>query len=366
MDHRDIARIRMHRQRLWSEPFGQPKDVVRWLGAMQSQEFGLAKWSVGQRSTGTVEDDVERAFANGSILRTHVLRPTWHFVPAEDIRWMLALTARRVHALNAYHYRRLELDDHLFARCNTILRSALEAEPHLTRKELGAALERAGIVATGVRLGYILIRAELDAVVCSGPRRGKQHTYALLEERAPNARSMDPDEALAELVARYFASRGPATARDFAWWSSLTVAEALRGLAMAGPRLEGRDVDGRTYWYDPSVAESEPRARTPRMDLVPCYDEIVVSYSESRDILQGEVAALDRALHPHALLLDGRLLGKWRVMEGRGTMTVEAVLHRSLSRAETIGLDEAVRRFERFRGYPATLRLEVGLSAGSG
>jgi Winged helix DNA-binding domain len=365
MNHRDIACMRMRVQRLWADPFARPADVVRWLGAMQSQEFGLAKWSVGQRTTGSVEADVERVFAGGAILRTHVLRPTWHFVTADDIRWLLRLTAPRVHALNAYHYRRLELDGGLFARSNAVIREALAGGRNLTRKEIGTELERAGIAADGVRLGYILIRAELDAVVCSGPRRGKQHTYALLDERAPNARSLDPDDALLELVTRYFASRGPATARDFAWWSSLTVAETRRGLAMAGPRLERREVDGRTYWFDPSAAESRVGDRTPRMDLVPCYDEIVVAYGESRDVLQGNVAALERAAHPHAVLRDGRLVGKWRTAEGRG-VTVEALLHRPPSRAEAAGLEEAVERFGRFRDAPATLRLHDRADAAPG
>ena len=236
----------MRSQRLWGDPFDSGVDVVRWLVAVQSQDFPISRWSIGQRTRSATEQDVDRAFANGAILRTHVLRPTWHFVLPEDIRWMLALTGPRVRAKNALYARRLGLDDATFAKSNRVLAGAVDGG-HRTRSELRADLERSGIDATGLRLAFIVSNAELEALVCSGGRRGAQHTYASIDERAPDAKTLDRDEALAELARRYFASRGPATLHDLSWWSGLPLTDCRRGVDLAGnASLDHETLDGDT------------------------------------------------------------------------------------------------------------------------
>jgi DNA glycosylase AlkZ-like len=243
----DVAQRRLRNERLVGPAFAAPADVVSWLGAVQSQDYGGAKWAVAQRARGCSDADVEEACDRGDIVRTHVMRPTWHFVTSADARWMLELTAPRVHAANAYYYRQLELDERVFTKSHAALAAALRGGRHLTRVELGHALERAGIRAAGTRLAYVLMRAELDAVICSGPRRGKQFTYALFDERVPASKPLARDQALAELVRRYFASHGPATVQDFAWWSGLTVADGTKGIDLAkashhaAPRPEKTD-----------------------------------------------------------------------------------------------------------------------------
>jgi len=210
---------------------------------MQSQEFAYAKWSVAQRTNGAINARMDQALADGTILRTHVVRPTWHFVLPADIRWLLDLTAPRVNALSAYYFRQLGLDDAVFAKTNALFSKVLKGGGQLTRTELNAMLQRSGIAASGQRLGYILMRAELDAIICSGARRGKQQTYALFDERVRRAKRMRRDDALAELTRRYFVSRGPATLKDYVVWSSLTGAEGRIGLEMVRSRLE-HDVIG--------------------------------------------------------------------------------------------------------------------------
>jgi hypothetical protein len=359
MKSREIAQRRMHTQRLRGAPFETLQDVVRWLGAIQSQEFQVAKWSVGQRAEGVDNAAMDQAYADGAILRTHVLRPTWHFVLPADIRWMLDLTAPRVKARMALYDRRLELDDKLFAKTNALLAAALKGGKRLTRKELAAILDRAGIPATGQRLGHIMMRAELDAVVCSGGLRGKQHTYALLDDRTPRARALERDEALAELTRRYFTSRGPATVKDYLWWSSLTAAEGRSGLDMVASELEREVIDGRTYWFAPS--SSAPRAAKNVIDLVQGYDECIVAYTESKDVL---FAALpkdavrgDRPVFTHAVLLDGHLIGHWRPVAKRDSAAIETFFYRPLTRDESRSLDAAVER------YGAFLAVQVVLAA---
>src|SRR5688572_10872776 len=228
-----IPTQRLHNQHISQVGFRQPAEVVGWLGAVQAQDYAAAKWALALRAPGLTDADVDRALADGSILRTHVLRPTWHFVLPDDIRWMLALTAPRINALSAYYYRQMGLDDATFARSNDVLAKALQGGQQRTREELAAVLHQAGIY-NGELLAftYLMIRAELDGVVCSGARRGKQFTYALLDERAPQARQLTRDEALAELARRYFSGHGPATLADFVWWSGLTVTDARSGLEM--------------------------------------------------------------------------------------------------------------------------------------
>ncbi|HYU15343.1 MAG TPA: crosslink repair DNA glycosylase YcaQ family protein, partial [Candidatus Acidoferrum sp.] len=177
----DIVRRRLENEHLVGAPLARPEDVVRWLGAVQAQDYAGAKWGVAQRAAACGDADVEEAFQSGRILRTHVLRPTWHFVMPADVRWMLQLTAPRIKAAMGHYDRKLDLTPAVYARSNAAIAVALQGGVHLTRQELARVLDAAGIAARGQRLGHLMVRAELDAVVCSGPRRGKQFTYALLD-----------------------------------------------------------------------------------------------------------------------------------------------------------------------------------------
>ena len=359
MKSSDIAPWRMHSQHLWGTPFDSPQEVVGWLIAVQGQDYLVAKWSVAQRAQGVTGTEVDRALADGSILRTHLLRPTWHFVTPADIRWLLGLTGPRVHAQNAPYYRKAELDNRLLAKCNALLAKTLEGGTQLTRKEVAAVLARAGIVASGPRLAYILMHAELDAVICSGGLRGKQQTYASLDERAPRTKPFDREEALAELTRRYFISRGPATAKDYARWSGLTLADSNDGLEMVGSQLEKETVEGRDYWFAPAPPPTKEAAKV--VDLVQGLDECVISYSHSRDALRPAPPATgEPTVFMHAILLDGRLIGHWRRDFDRKTMVVEASLYRPLNRTETRALNNAVERYGNFEGAPTRLILTEG------
>jgi hypothetical protein len=342
----------MHNLGLWGTPFDTPQEVVHHLAALQAQEFSYAKWSVAQRTCDADDATVQRIFDEGAILRTHLLRPTWHFVLPADIRWIIGLTAPRVHALNAYMYRQLEVDPKQLSKSNRLLAKNLEGGAHLTRKEIAALLQGAGIDASGLRLGYFLMRAELDALIFSGARHGKQQTYALLEERAPDAKSLDRDEALAELTRRFIRSRGPATVKDYARWSSLKVADCRRGLEMLNSELENEVIGGRTYWFVPSLLP--PKLASTAIDLVQVYDECVMSYSESRDAL-ADFAPRREPTFMHAILLDGRLIGHWKRVERRAAIEIETSFYRTLNRIEIEALREAVDRYGRFLGSPVTI-----------
>jgi hypothetical protein len=249
MTNLKIAYQRLNNQLITHQKFEKADDVVNWLCAVQAQDYAAAKWALGLRVHNSTDTFIEQAFNNGTILRTHILRPTWHFVSPADIRWMLALTAPRVIATCAYYYRTLGLDDTVFDQCNRAMAKALQGGKHLTRAELASVLQQVGIATDNLqRLGQIIMRAELDGIICSGARRGKQFTYALLDERASQARILDREESLAELAGRYFMSHGPATQQDFVWWSGLTVADAKAGLGTITSQLMHEVIDSQTYW----------------------------------------------------------------------------------------------------------------------
>ncbi|MGN9906573.1 winged helix DNA-binding domain-containing protein [Phytohabitans sp. LJ34] len=332
-----IADRRMRSALLTS--FAAPADVVRWFGAVQAQDFGLAKWSLGERLPGVTDAEVQRSFDAGEFLRTHVLRPTWHFVAPEDIRWLLRLTAPRVHATNAHVYRQVGLDAGAFATAHGLLTEALAGGGYRTRKELAGVVGAAGLPSTGFGLGYLLMHAELDGLVCSGPARGKEQTYALLEERVPPAPERDPDEALADLVTRYFTSHGPATTRDLMWWSSLTRADIARGVALAGDRLRHEVVDGVSYWS--GWHETAPPG-SPTVHLVQGYDEYLVAFTESKHVVRPLPPAT--SVPNSVLLLDGLVAGHWRRTSTKDTLQIEALLHRALTPAESAALDAAAAR----------------------
>ncbi|HEU5040046.1 MAG TPA: crosslink repair DNA glycosylase YcaQ family protein, partial [Gemmatimonadales bacterium] len=240
---------RLRTQRLAGPPLPTPEAVVGFLGAVQSQDYPGAKWSLGQRVQGATDASVDRAFDAGRILRTHVLRPTWHFVTPDDIRWLLGLTGRRVLAQCAPYFARLELDRAVFRRARAAIERALHGGRYRTRAEIGGVLREAGIRAGGQRLAHIMAEAELTGLVCSGARRGAQHTYALLEERAGKGKrggagKRSREEMVAELLRRFVAGHAPTTVRQFCWWSGLTLKEAREAREALKSAFDSEIIDG--------------------------------------------------------------------------------------------------------------------------
>ncbi len=353
----DIAHQRLVNQHIALPTLNRVEDVVAELGAVQAQDYAGAKWALGLRTQSTREHDIEKAFTDGAILRTHVLRPTWHFVTPADIRWMLALTARRVHAANAYMYRKLELNNAVFKRSNAALAAALNGGNHLTRDELRDEVQKAGIATDGeFRMGYILMQAELDGVVCSGGRRGKQFTYALLDDRAPLAKMLDRNDALVELARRYFMSRGPATVQDFAKWSGLTLADARTGLEAISAHLQHEAVGERTYWFPASKRSTTDGTATAY--LMSIYDEYISSYKDRSDIIDEEnslkLQAMGNAL-TSITVVDGRLVGTWKRTLQKAAVVIETNTLSRLTKAQDRAVALAARRYGVFLGLPVKL-----------
>jgi hypothetical protein len=351
-----IVRRRLHNQHLLGAPLARPEEVVRWFGAVQAQEYPGASWGIAQRTDGLTQAAIDQAFAEGALLRTHAMRPTWHFVAPDDIRWLLRLTSPRVHAANASYYRKLELDDRTLAQSAGVIADALQGVGQLTRDELVAALESAGIVRKTddrLRLAYLVMHAELEGLICSGPMRGKQHTYALLDERVPPASEPSRDEALAELTRRYFTSHGPATARDFSWWSGLSPADVRAGLELNRPHLESASLDGQAYWFG-----SEPQHTamdSPVAHLLPAYDEYAIAYKDHTAILDASYRDLVVAAFGIVIVIDGLIVGAWKRVVERNRVLLSLSRFRALAEAEERALAMTVERYGAFLGKAIVL-----------
>ncbi|WP_153398822.1 winged helix DNA-binding domain-containing protein [Ornithinicoccus halotolerans] len=362
MRARDVLRQRLSTQRLTATPLPSAADVVALLGCVQSQERDHAFFSLGLRTHGATHADVTAEYNEGGFLRTHILRPTWHFVRPEDLRWMLALTSPRVEASMAARHRQLGLDDprHV-GRALDALTDLLSGRSYRTRTEIGEAFARhPGLPRAGPQLGHLLLLAELRGLVCSGPLRGAHHSYALVEEVVPPAPELAREEALDRLVRRFFAGHGPASAQDFARWSSLTVTDTRAALAGTGDDLERVEVDGTTLWFDPA-ARARARPGAPSTFLLPVYDEAVLSYRQlSFPAAPG---------HPYAerpdpfwawIIQDGTNVGLWKRTVGARRVTVEARVATSLQASARESVQAAAQRLADFLGRELDYREREG------
>jgi Winged helix DNA-binding domain len=330
--------------------------VVRSLGAVQAQEYLDAKWALALRTRGARDADIERELDEGSILRIHLLRPTWHFVAREDIHWMLSLSGPRVNAGNTYRYRQLELDEKVFRTSQDVLRSQLAGGKHRSRAELREALENVGIVMEQNRLAHILMRAELEGIICSGPRRGKQFTYALLHERVPPTPMIERDEALLRLARRYFATRGPATASDFAWWSGLTKADVVRAIDLAGGELQKVMIEDQAYWQ---TAPNAPAKASPSAHLLPIFDEYFIGLRDrsamGRHLPDPKGGTRGDPLNANFVFVNGQIVGRWMRRLENNRVVIALDLLTAVTRADIRRIAAQAHRFGEFLGMPVEL-----------
>ena len=340
-----ISRQRLRTQRLAGTGFATPADVVSWFGAVQAQEYAGALWALGLRTTGATEAAVEQALVERSIVRTWPLRGTLHFAAAADVRWMIEVFGAQTIARSARRFRQFGLDQGIFKRCTAVTIKALEGGRQLSRPRLYALFEKAG-VATGEMRGLHLVwKLAHDGLICFGAREGKQQTFALLEEWVPRAKTLIRDEALAELARRYFTSHGPATLRDFTWWSGLAVADARRAVEAAGvgaPHLTPRTAAPRT------TAPRTPPC--PHVVLLPPYDEYTVAYLDRSAALDPRHAAASRNGICPTLVIDGRIAGTWGRRLTRDGVVVTIAPFARLSAAAARAVAAASARYARFLG----------------
>ncbi|MDW7732286.1 MAG: winged helix DNA-binding domain-containing protein [Methanolobus sp.] len=351
MNSDKLMQLRLSNQQIAETGFKTVKDIFGWMGAIQAQDYNMAKWAIGIRLPGSTDRTIEESIAKGDIIRTHLLRPTWHLVSADDIYWMLELTGPRIKASLRSRHRQLGLTDAIFERSNDIIEKALIGGGYLTRDELMAELRNAKVVTDSSLLSHILMQAELDGIICSGPVRGKKITYSLLRERVPNAKSIPRAEALSRLARRYFTSRGPATLQDFVWWSGLSVTDARYAVGMLGSDFVSEKMDSQTYWSPDNGESSETIEGS--VYVLPAFDELLISYKDRSAFFpfddHGKTVSNNGMFRPF-ILVDGGVSGVWKRTFKKDRVVIETHFFRSLEESTNYLLEEAFAKYGHFLG----------------
>jgi winged helix DNA-binding protein len=295
----------VHAQGLDAPRFSSAVEVVRHLGCVQSQLHDMALWSVARRTRGLTLADIQAAFERGDFLRTHILRPTWHYVDPTDIHWLMALTAPRIRQLMTSSWNALGLTPQLIDRGSEVIVETLDdGEPH-TRAELSVSLDAAGLEATGTHLVHQLMNAEISRLIVNGPMRGKQHTYVLLDSVVKPPPDQRRDDLLALAARRYARGHGPFRDKDLAWWTSLTLTESRRAIELG--ELRPLDLDGQPYWMHDEPVEAE----VPAVMLLSNFDEYISYARDPEDYAGVGDTAAELMRSSGLLLLDGQLAGSW-------------------------------------------------------
>jgi hypothetical protein len=354
MKRTDIPLIRLQYQQLAAAQLTTPKALVGWMGAMQAQDYAMCKWAVGLRLPGTTLATVNTALDKGQILRTHILRPTWHLVSAADLHWMLALAAPQLLPKMKLPNKELELTEPIYKKTNAIIEKALTGKKHLSREALSALFAKAKIATDQNRLSHIMMRAELDGLVCSGPEENKKQTYALLEERVKkSAGTVSREQALEKLAELYFTSRCPATLEDFTWWSGLSARDARTAMASVANRFCPEKVGEQTFLLPNDF--TLPRGKKSTVHLCPAFDEFIIGYKDRTAVLPKEhhkKAISNNGLFWPVVLVNGMAQGLWKRTIQGGKLIITPELFQPLSKESKAEMTQAAKEYGKFLGLP--------------
>jgi hypothetical protein len=359
----DIVRQRLFNQRIDGKKFEKPEEVASWLGAIQAQDYLQSLWAIGLRLNSPTVASIEQAILEGKIVRTWPMRGTLHFVPPEDAKWMLKLSASRMLAKDGRRLKQLGLDEEMMEHCKDLFYDALEGNKRLSRPGMMRLVEQAGIRTENQRGYHILWYAAQSGLICLGPMHDKQQTFVLLDEWVPDSRDLSREESLTELARCYFASHGPATVHDFAWWSGLTVTETRAGLEGAKPELSSEAIDGKEYWMK-TDAPGRISYDKSRVDLLPGFDEYLIGYKDRSAVLAEEdaprvVPGRNGVFRP-LIVVGGRVVGTWKrkLKKNAIDLTLSPFTHLGDSQQRAI---EAAESYSTFVGLPlSSTEIESG------
>ncbi len=346
MDFKKISQVRLSSQQISNPEFKTPQDLLSWMGAMQAQDFKMAKLAIAARLGNPNRELIDSAIDKGEIIRTHILRPTWHFVAADDIYWMLELTAPRLMAnLNSRH-KELKISEDLLKKSNRLIVKSLGKDANQTREEIYEVFKKAKIDYSKNRGSHLLMWAEFNSLICSGASKNGKPSYALLEERVPTKNLISEAEALYKLAKTYFLSHAPATLKDFAWWSGLTMKRAKLGLASIESELESINVDGEIFWFTERHATVHPKVK-----LLPAYDEFQIAYKDktrSMPFLDHRKKVQQVGVFWPFIVVDGLISGVWKLVSKKDQLIFNYEIFRALTKAEETALRKEVKKLSNY------------------
>ncbi len=352
----DISNIRLNCQQVSNTKFKNPEDVVHWMGAVQAQDYANSKWAVGCRLNGTTDKTVEAALNKGKIIRTHVMRPTWHLVSAKDIYWMLELTAPHIKSSLRSRNKQLELSDKVVSKSNSVIEKILSNNKDLTREEIYGALNKASIATDNVRGSHLLLNAELEGLICNGKTVGNKQTYTLLENKVLGKKKFDRDESIAKLGERYFSSHCPATLQDFIWWSGLPAKDARLSLELNKQNLQAEKIDRETYWLPQNF--KIPEIKKGEIYLLPAFDEFIISYKNRSAVINiddHKKAVSSNGIFRPLIVVNGKVTGLWKHTIKKESVAIELESFRPHNKAETSAIKKAAEKYGIFLGKKAEI-----------
>lgn len=360
MDSKEIAALRLKNQQLASTDFKTPKELTRWMGAIQAQDYNQAKWAIGIRMPHLTEVQIEDAFNKGEIIRTHLMRPTWHFVSADDIYWMLELTSPQIKSVLNSRHRELGITELLVNKSYLVIEEAINSSEQqaLTREELLTKLDQAGIPTDLQRASHFMLRAEIDGIICSGPLKGNKQTYALLSKRVARKITMTKEEALTKLAHSYFLSHGPATLPDFIWWSGLPAQSARQALESIKNDFQSVRLATETYWFSKAaMLDGKPSGS---VYLLPAYDEFLISYKDRSASITAEdhkKAISSNGIFRPVVLVNGQISGLWKKEVKKDRIIIRTEYFRPHNPTEEQLITGAAGTFGNFAGKKVAIQL---------
>lgn len=348
MIHEEISHYRLVSQKLYKTNHNSPEEIVKHFGAMQAQDYAMAKWAVGSRCDAS-EKEIEEAINSGKIIRTHILRPTWHFVSADDIYWMLDLSGSQVKKLFASLAKQHGYDDKKLDQVNSAIEKLLSGNNHLTREEIMQELniqKKTGDLSPVI----VMMNAELDGLVCNGRMKGKQITYALLEERVPKPKTqLTKEEALAKLALRYFESHGPATLPDFSWWSGFSATICKKAINAIELQLNHITIDNQQYWFKKDFTDEDNFRES--VHFLPAFDEILISYKTRNASFQTEHQTkvfTNNGIFKPIILENGKVIGIWKRTVKKDHVKIETEFFSETTPNKKQDLFREIKSFEKY------------------
>jgi len=349
MTHPEISHYRLTSQKLYKTNPCSPQEIVQHLGAMQAQDYTMAKWAIGSRCDST-EKVIEEAINSAKIIRTHILRPTWHFVASDDIYWMLDLSAPQVKRFTASAAKKYGYDEKKLDQTNSKIEKLLTGNNHLTRDEIMQELNIKKSSSEDFLSAAIMMNAELDGLVCNGKMKGKQITYALLEERVSKPKfKLTKEEALSKLAKRYFESHGPATLTDFSWWSGFPPTTCKLAINAIELQLNSVEIESQKYWFGNDISKDSDFRES--VHFLPAFDEILISYKTREASILSEhqsKAFTNNGIFKPIILENGKVIGIWKRTIKKDHAKIETqFFYETESHKKTI-LFEGIKAFENY------------------
>ena len=347
MTQSDILALRLTNQKLINSSFTQPHQVVQWLGAVQAQDLGASLYAIGLRVPQSTEASIEAALADKTIVRSWPMRSTIHHMPAEDALWMTKLLGPRTNTKSASVFRNFGLTPEILNAARPIIEKILADGPK-TRSDIYAALEAEGIASDGSRGMHILKYWGQEALLCIAPREGKQPTFALMEPWINHHNSPGNEEGMAILAKRYFQSHGPATLKDFMWWTGATKTEAAKALDAIKIDFITSIINGQEYILPPD--KTLPSLNPNLAFLLPAFDEYTVAYADRTAVMDlDDLKTVYNGISAN-IIIGGRGLGLWKRTAKAKVALIQLAPFRPLSPHQIALLQPAAKRYGEFIG----------------